>query len=126
MVGLRGVGKTVLLNHLALIAEEKGFVTISFEAPEKRSLPALLAPALRSALLKLDRMAAAGDLAKKTLRVLGGFVAAMKLKYRDVEFGLDLGSEPGIADSGDLENDLIDLFIELGRRQKRRKPQLLS
>lgn len=125
MVGLRGVGKTVLLNHLALIAEEKGFVTISFEAPEKRSLPALLAPALRSALLKLDRMAAAGDLAKKTLRVLGGFVAAMKLKYRDVEFGLDLGSEPGIADSGDLENDLIDLFIELGKAAKEKKTAIV-
>lgn len=125
MVGLRGVGKTVLLNHLSSAAEDKGFATISFEVPEKRSLPALLAPALRSSLLKLDRMAAAGDLAKKALRVLGGFAAAMKMKYEDVEFGLNLGSEPGIADSGDLENDLTDLFIELGRAAKEKKTAIV-
>jgi GTPase SAR1 family protein len=90
MVGLRGVGKTALLNRLASSAEEKGFAIISIEVPEKRSLPALLAPALRSALLKLDRTVATGDLAKRTLRVLGGFVGAMKMKYQDIEFGLNL------------------------------------
>jgi len=125
MVGLRGVGKTVLLNDLASNAEEKGFITISIEVPEKRSLPALLAPSLRSALLKLDRMAAAGDLAKRALRVLGGFVVAMKMKYQDVEFGLNLGSELGVADSGDLENDLTDLFIELGRAAKEKKTAIV-
>ena len=65
MVGLRGVGKTVLLNHLSVEAEAKNFITVSIETPEKRSLPALLIPNLRAALLKLDRMASAGDLAKK-------------------------------------------------------------
>jgi predicted AAA+ superfamily ATPase len=64
MVGLRGVGKTVLLNHLALNAEAEGFAVILIETPEKRSLPALIVPALRSALLKLDRLSATGDLAK--------------------------------------------------------------
>jgi hypothetical protein len=125
MVGLRGVGKTALLNRLASSAEEKGFATISIEVPEKRSLPALLAPALRSALLKLDRTVATGDLAKRTLRVLGGFVGAMKMKYQDIEFGLNLGSEPGLADSGDLENDLTDLFIELGRAAKEKKTAIV-
>lgn len=118
LVGLRGVGKTVLLTRIAQETEARGFVVVSIESPEQRSLPALLIPSLRMALLKLDRVAAAGDLAKKTLRALGGFVSAMKLKYEDIEFGVDLGSEPGIADSGDLEHDLISLFVQLGHAAK--------
>ena len=74
LVGLRGVGKTVLLNRLHINAEAKGFATVMLEAPERRSLPALLAPAVRAALLKLDRMVAGGDLAKRALRSLGGAV----------------------------------------------------
>jgi len=118
MVGLRGVGKTVLLTRIAQQTEARGFVVVTMEAPERRSLPALLIQPLRSALLKLDRIAAAGDLAKRTLKSLGSFVGAMKVKYRDIEFGVDLGSEPGVADSGDLEHDLIDLFTELGHAAK--------
>lgn len=125
MVGLRGVGKTVLLNHLATEAEAKEFAVIQIETPEKRSLPALVIPALRSALIKLDRAAAASNLGKKALRTLGSFVGAMKLKYQDIEFGIDLGSEPGVADSGDLENDLIDLFVELGQIAKQKQTALV-
>ncbi|MGK2952801.1 MAG: ATP-binding protein [Thiobacillus sp.] len=121
MVGLRGVGKTVLLTRIAQETEARGFVVVMIESPEKRSLPALLIPSLRMALLKLDRIAAAGELAKKALRALGGFVGAMKVKYQDIEFGVDLGNEPGIADSGDLEHDLIDLLVELGRAAKEKK-----
>lgn len=118
LVGLRGVGKTVLLTRIAQETEARGFVVVTIEAPEKRSLPALLIPSLRMALLKLDRLAAAGDLAKKTLRALGSFVGAMKVKYQDIEFGVDLGNEPGVADTGDLEHDLVSLFVELGLAAK--------
>jgi hypothetical protein len=125
LVGLRGVGKTVLLNHLAVNAEANGFAVVQLETPEKRSLPALIVPALRAVLLKLNRTVLAEDIVKKALRVLGGFVNAMKVKYDDIEFGLDLGSEPGLADSGDLESDLIDLFVELGQAAKSKKTALL-
>jgi hypothetical protein len=125
MVGLRGVGKTVLLTRLAQEAEANGFAAISIETPEKRSLPALLIPSLRTVLLKLDLMFAANDLGKKALRVLGGFVSAMKVKYDDIEFGLDLGNEPGTADSGDLESDLVALFLEIGRLAKAKKTALV-
>jgi AAA ATPase domain len=118
LVGLRGVGKTVLLTRIAQETEARGFIVVTIEAPEKRSLPALLIPSLRTALLKLDKIAAAGELAKKALKVLGGFVGAMKVKYEDIEFGVDLGSEHGVADSGDLEHDLIDLFVEVGKAAK--------
>ncbi len=121
LVGLRGVGKTVLLGRIGHEAEARGILVVSIEAPEKRSLPALLIPAMRTALLKLDKMTATGELGKRALRALGGFVGAMKVKYQDIEFGIDLGSEPGIADTGSLENDLIDLFSEVGKAALEKK-----
>jgi hypothetical protein len=117
-VGLRGVGKTVLLTRIAQESEARGFIVISVETPERRSLPALLIPSLRTALLKLDRIAAAGEMGKRALRVLGGFASAMKVKYEDIEFGLDLGKELGTADSGDFEHDLVELFLEIGKAAK--------
>jgi AAA ATPase domain len=125
LVGLRGVGKTVLLTHISQEAEANGFIVVSIETPEKRSLPALLIPALRTALLKLDRLSAVGDLGKRALRVLGGFIGAMKLRYQDIEFGLDLGVELGVADSGDLEQDLIALFVEIGTAAKEKNTALV-
>lgn len=125
LVGLRGVGKTVLLNRLHNEAEAKGFATVMLEAPERRSLPALLAPSVRAALLKLDRMAAGGHLAKRALQALGGFVQAMKLKYGDIEFGIDLGLEPGLADTGDLDADLISLFQAVGEAARERQTVLV-
>lgn len=125
LVGLRGVGKTVLLSKITQEAESKAFVVVSLETPEGRSLPALIIPALRSALLRLDRMKASGDLAKKALRILGGFLGAMKVKYEDVEFSLELGKETGNADSGDLEQDLTDLFLAVGAAAKEKKTALV-
>lgn len=125
MVGLRGVGKTVLLTRIAQEAEAKGFAVVAVEVPEKRSLPALLVPALRSALLKVDRMASSGALIKKTLRVLGGFVEAMKVKYADMELSIQFEKQTGIADSGDLEHDLMELFIEMGEALQEKKTALI-
>ena len=71
MVGLRGVGKTVLLNRICRDAEIRGFNTLLLEAPEHRSLPGLLAAPLHSALLKMSRRAAAGDAARRALSALG-------------------------------------------------------
>src|SRR5688572_5686010 len=59
MVGLRGVGKTVLLDRMRQDADGTGVYTIRIEAPENRSLPALLAPQLRQVLLRLNRVEAA-------------------------------------------------------------------
>ena len=111
----------MLLARVAKEAEAQGLMVVSIETPEKRSLPALLIPALRSALLKLNRVMAVGELGKRALKVLGGFVGAMKVKFQDVEFALDLGSELGVADSGDLEDDLTALFLEVGAAAKERK-----
>lgn len=124
MVGLRGVGKTVLLNRIQQDADARGFATIAVESPEKRSLPALLIAPLRTALLKLDRIAKGGDLVKRALRSLGGFVQAMKVKFDDVEFAVDLGIEPGVADTGDLEHDLTGLLELLGETARKKATAL--
>lgn len=108
--GLRGVGKTVLLNRIRDEAEQRGFVTIHIEAPEHRSLPAVLSPALRSALLRLSKKALAKDIMDRALRAVSGFAKALKLKYNDIELALELPPELGLADSGDLEADLRDVL----------------
>lgn len=114
MIGLRGVGKTVLLNRLADDAEGAGILVMRVEAPESRSLPATLAPQLRQALLRLSRAEQARDLANRALRGLAGFVHALSLKYKDIEVGLDFDPEPGLADNGDLEHDLQALLEVVG------------
>lgn len=114
MVGLRGVGKTVLLDRMHDDAEAGGLHTIRIEAPESRSLPAILAPQLRLALIRLSRNEQAKDLATRALRGLAGFAKALKIKYQDIEVGLDLEPEPGLADNGDLEHDLQALLEAVG------------
>jgi hypothetical protein len=114
MVGLRGVGKTVLLDRMRDDAEDGGIHTMRVEAPEKRSLPALLAPQLRQALLRLSRNEKAKDLANRALRGLAGFAKALKFKYEDIEVGFDFEPEPGLADNGDLEGDLQTLLEAVG------------
>ena len=118
MVGLRGVGKTVLLDRILDDAEAGGVRALRIEAPEDRSLPSMLAPQLRSAMLRLSAGGAAGELARRALRGLAGFVRALKVKYQDIEVGLDFEPEPGLADNGDLESDLQDLFEVVGRAAK--------
>ncbi len=115
LVGLRGVGKTVLLNRMMRDAEAEGHSVVAVEAAEDRSLPGLLAPKLRITLLKLSRTERAGDLARRALRGLAGLVGGLKLKYNDVEVGLDYAPEPGLADNGDLESDLTDLLVAVGQ-----------
>lgn len=110
LTGLRGVGKTVLLNEIERMAIGDGYKTILVEAHEGKSLAALLAPSLRKVLFELDRVANAGDKAKRGLKVLKNFISAIKLKIGDLDIGLDIEPERGTADSGDLETDLSSLF----------------
>ena len=119
MVGLRGVGKTVLLDRMRDDAEASGIHTLRIEAPEGRSLPALLAPELRVALLRLSRNEHAKALGERALRALAGFARALKVKFHDIEVGLDFEPEPGLADNGDLEHDLAALLETVGAAAQR-------
>ncbi len=114
IVGLRGVGKTVLLDRMRADAESNSINTLWVEAPEDRSLPAILAPQLRIALLRLSLNERAKDFARRALGGLAGFSKALKVKYQDIEVGLDFDPEPGLADNGDLEQDLQALFEAAG------------
>ena len=114
LIGLRGVGKTVLLDRIRLDATAVGIRSIRLEAPENRSLPAMLAPQLRQALLHLSQTENAKALAVRALRALAGFARALKLKYGDIEVGVDYEPEPGLADNGDLEHDLQALMEQTG------------
>jgi hypothetical protein len=114
LYGLRGVGKTVLLNRIRLDAEARHIASVKAEAPEERSLPALLAPALRATLLRLDRGEAAKEGVARAMRALAGFAKALKVKYQDIEIGIDVEAERGLADSGVLDNDLTELIASIG------------
>ena len=114
LYGLRGVGKTVLLNKIALEAEAKNLFVVRIESPEDRSLPAILIPTIRSTLLKISKGEALKNKLAKAMRAIGGFANALKIKYSDIEVGLNFEKEAGVADSGDLELDLVDLLTTVG------------
>jgi hypothetical protein len=120
LTGLRGVGKTVLLNEIERIAQAAAFRTILLEAHEGKPLAVLLSPHLRRLLFELDRLKGAGDKVRRGLGVLRSFVGAIKVKVGDIDFGLDIEPERGTADSGDLEVDLPNLFVAVGEAAQER------
>ena len=120
LTGLRGVGKTVLLNEIDRLAAKAGYRTVVVEAHEDKSLAALLVPPLRKLLYELDRVAGAGDKAKRGLAVLKSFMNGVKVTMGGVEVGLDIDPEKGAADSGDLESDLPNLFVAVAEAAEER------
>jgi hypothetical protein len=120
LTGLRGVGKTVLLNEIERMAQASGYRTILIEAHEGKSLAVLLAPQMRRLLFELDRMAGAGDKVRRGIAVLKSFVAAIKVKVGEIDIGIDIDPESGSADSGDLELDLPSLFVAVAEAAKER------
>lgn len=103
LTGLRGVGKTVLLNEIDHKAREEGYRTISIEAYEGKTLGALIALHLWKLLFELDRIAGFGNKVKRGLSVLRSFISALDVTIKDVTIGLDIEPERGAADSGDSE-----------------------
>lgn len=120
LTGLRGVGKTVLLNEIEHLARDSGYRTILIEAHEGKSLAVLLAPHLRRVLFELNRIAGAGNKARRGIAVLKSFVSAIKISVGDIDIGLDIEPESGAADSGDLEVDLPSLFVAVGEAAEER------
>jgi len=121
IVGLRGVGKTVLLNEFRLMAEARDYLSIAIEAHEDKRLPQLLIPPLRRLLLDLDRLGALSEHTKRALRVFKSFMGGMKFKLGEAELALDVDPETGAADHGDLETDLPDLFEAIGKAARDRQ-----
>ena len=111
LLGLRGVGKTVLLNRLLSLADEKGFRTVRIEASEGSSLPELLAPELRRTIYHLDLRQGASARLRRAASVLGNFAKAFKVSAGGLELSVDL--TPGEADTGNLEQDLPRLLVAM-------------
>lgn len=121
LTGLRGVGKTVLLNEIERQAKASGYRTISIEAHEGKALGPLIAPHLRMLLYDLDRIAGAGHKVRRGLAVLRSFIGALKVGLGEVSLGLDIEPEKGAADSGDLEIDLPNLFVAVAEAAEERQ-----
>jgi hypothetical protein len=115
-LGLRGVGKTVLLNAVENMANERGHLTSSIEAPENKPLGELLLPRVHQVLRKLSLVGNAKAKAHDALRALRSFASVFKFEYGDMSIAVD--AEVGVADSGDLENDLPELFVRIGEAAK--------
>lgn len=121
LTGLRGVGKTVLLNELEKLAQLAGYKTVLIEAREDKSLGEMLVPSLRQLLYQLDRISGAGHKVRRGLAVLRSFINAIRFKVGELEVGLDIEPEKGSADSGDLESDLTNLFIAVAEAAEEKK-----
>jgi len=119
-VGLRGVGKTVLLNRLVETARAVGSRTCFIEVREDRPFTVLLAAQLRAIVLELDRMGAVNEGAKRAVRVLRSFLGAISVKLGELEVGLSVSPEEGTADSGQLDVDLPLLFQAIGEAARAR------
>lgn len=118
LVGLRGVGKTVLLVRAAEMANAEKFHTIAIEAHEGKNLSELLIPGIKKAFIAISAIEAAKEHGRRGLRVLRSFIGTIKVTVEGIEYGLTVSPESGTADSGDLEADLTDLLVSLGEAAK--------
>jgi len=120
-VGLRGVGKTVVLNRVQELAEDDRYIVSYIEARDDASLASLLIPKLRQVLIKISTSQRSKDYGRRALAVLRNFANAMDLKIGDVSVGFDFGEEAGTADSGEIQNDLPELLQVVGEAAKARE-----
>ncbi len=116
LLGLRGTGKTVLLNKIEELAEKHGHLTSFIEAPEGKSLATLLYPKISQVLRKLSLVENAKAKAHDAKRALRSFASTFRVKMGDFEVSVD--PESGVADSGNLEFDLTELFVKVGETAK--------
>jgi len=116
LIGLRGVGKTVLLNEIEKRANKENYLSAMIEASEDKSLPALLAPHLRRLLIKLNVGVNVSAKARTAMRVFKSFLGNFKFEVGEMALSISADSEEGTGDSGDLEADLTDLFVSLSDR----------
>lgn len=111
LTGLRGVGKTVLLNEFELLAEGRGYFHEHIEVNEEGDLPFRLASAFRRVLLAMEARRRIGERIRRAL----GVIKAFSLRIPGgLELSIDVDPVPGPADSGDLATDLAGMFVELG------------
>lgn len=122
LVGLRGVGKTVLLNRIQALAEKNGYRSALLEAPEGKRLAELLAPPLRQLLLQLDVVEGAKNKLRSALAALRSFASTFQVTIGDI--GIGIKPQAGLADSGMLENDTTDLLVAVAEAAAERNTSI--
>lgn len=115
-VGLRGVGKTVIMNEVQRIAEGESVHVVYIEAYDEISLPSVLTQSLRPILLRLSRKSAAHHLAMRAWAGLRNFASAFNVSFAGVD--VSVNAEEGLADTGDITADLPDLLVSIGEAAK--------
>ena len=114
LTGLRGVGKTVLLNEFGRIAEGNGWVHEHLEATEDTRVAGAVATLARRVLLELSLKERVKDRAHSALGALRTFVKVHVPTGDGGALTIDLELATGLADSGDLDGDLGGVFKEVG------------
>lgn len=113
VTGLRGVGKTVLLGEYQKIAAEEGWVSADAEVSKTTPFGPQMANLARRALFQISPRARWGDRARSAAAVLKSFSLTVK-PDGTLTAGLDVDAEMGRADSGNLNEDLADVFEAIG------------
>ncbi|MEO0754238.1 MAG: ATP-binding protein [Pseudomonadota bacterium] len=116
LLGLRGTGKTVLLNTIEQEAESNDYLTSIIEAPEEKPLAELLYPKMQQVLRKLSLIDSARANTHHAMKALRSFASVFRIQIGDLSISVD--PEPGVADSGNLEYDLSDMFVAVGTAAK--------
>ncbi len=116
LLGLRGTGKTVLLNEIGRQAVQEDLLVSKVESPEGESLARLLYPEMRKIMRSLSTVEASKQLAARGLKGLRSFASIFKIDIGGVDIGIE--PEPGLVDTGDIQYDLPELFTLIGMSAK--------
>ena len=123
LTGLRGVGKTALLQEIGREAVHMGYHVAAFEVREGYSFASALVPELRNILYELDSLSGAGEKVRRGLMVLRNFISSIKLNIG--EFSMDIEPVRGVADTGDISHDMPDLFFAAALAAKEKNTGIL-
>jgi hypothetical protein len=113
LTGLRGVGKTVLINEFRGMAERRGWIVAKIEARSDVAFRRLAAQALNQAMRAALGKGKGRHLLQRALRVFKSFSLRTE-PDGSFSVGIDVEPERGRADTGDLETDLTELFVDVG------------
>ncbi len=109
MLGLRGVGKTVLLNEIRSMAVAAGLQSSKVEAPANKKFLEKIIPQIRKLVLQFDQGAKTKAFVDGALGAIQNFASVFEISAGGVEVGVK--AKRGVADSGDLSTDLTDLLV---------------
>ncbi len=121
--GLRGVGKTVLLNTFVADAKRGGYIVAYLEADDERTFLHKLAIEMQGILFSLDTPARVNELAKRAMRVFKSFT--VRLGFDGLSASIGVEPERGLGDSGDLQLDLTALLCGIGEAARAQETAVL-